>query len=50
VSVVGLPRVADLAAPILQILPVQLLVDHVARLRGLTIGSLRRQQQDTKVA
>jgi hypothetical protein len=38
------------AAPILQILPVQLLVDSVAALRGLTIGELRRHQGDTKVA
>jgi glucosamine--fructose-6-phosphate aminotransferase (isomerizing) len=45
-----LPAVPILAAPILQILPVQLLVDHVARVRGLEIGKLRRQQQDTKVA
>jgi glutamine---fructose-6-phosphate transaminase (isomerizing) len=47
---IELPSVPDLAAPILQILPVQLLVDHVARLRGLQIGRLRRQQRDTKVA
>jgi glucosamine--fructose-6-phosphate aminotransferase (isomerizing) len=44
-----LPRVRTVAAPILQILPVQLLVEHVARVRGLTIGELRRQQPDTKV-
>jgi glucosamine--fructose-6-phosphate aminotransferase (isomerizing) len=50
VGVIELPRVPDLAAPILQIMPVQLLVDHVARLRGLTIGKLRRHQHDTKVA
>lgn len=48
-TVVELPAVGDLAAPILQILPVQLLADHVARLRGLEIGRLRRQQDDTKV-
>jgi glutamine---fructose-6-phosphate transaminase (isomerizing) len=47
--VIELPRVPGLAAPILQILPVQLLIDHVARLRGLTIGKLRRHQLDTKV-
>jgi glutamine---fructose-6-phosphate transaminase (isomerizing) len=45
-----LPAVSMVAAPILQILPVQLLVEHVARLRGLEIGKLRRQQDDTKVA
>jgi glucosamine--fructose-6-phosphate aminotransferase (isomerizing) len=45
-----LPRVPMLMASILQILPVQLLVDHVARLRGEEIGTLRREQRDTKVA
>jgi glucosamine--fructose-6-phosphate aminotransferase (isomerizing) len=49
VSALELPRVDPLAAPILQILPVQLLVDEVAALRGLTIGELRRSQRDTKV-
>lgn len=49
-GVIELPRVSDLAAPILQILPVQLLVDRVAGLRGLEIGKLRRQQRDTKIA
>ena len=50
VDVIDLPEVPWLAAPVLQILPVQLLVEHTARLRGLTIGELRRQQHDTKVA
>ena len=50
VDVIDLPQVPWLAAPVLQILPVQLLVEHTARLRGLTIGELRRQQHDTKVA
>ncbi|MGH2867407.1 MAG: SIS domain-containing protein [Solirubrobacteraceae bacterium] len=50
VGLIALPEVPGLAAPILQILPVQLLVEHVARLRGLTIGELRRHQDDTKVA
>jgi glucosamine--fructose-6-phosphate aminotransferase (isomerizing) len=49
VDVIELPEVPWLAAPILQILPVQLLVEHTARARGLTIGELRRHQQDTKV-
>jgi glucosamine--fructose-6-phosphate aminotransferase (isomerizing) len=44
-----LPEVPPNAAPILQILPVQLLVDAVADQRGLTIGELRRHQDDTKV-
>lgn len=46
---VALPEVPPIAAPILQILPVQLLVDEVADRRGLTIGELRRHQDDTKV-
>jgi glutamine---fructose-6-phosphate transaminase (isomerizing) len=46
---IELPDVPDLAAPILQILPIQLLVEHVGRLRGLEIGKLRRQQRDTKI-
>jgi glucosamine--fructose-6-phosphate aminotransferase (isomerizing) len=49
-SVFELPEVPAVAAPILQILPVQLLVDEVAGRRGLTIGELRRHQDDTKVA
>jgi glutamine---fructose-6-phosphate transaminase (isomerizing) len=50
VSVFALPEVPPVAAPILQVLPVQLLVDAVAARRGLTIGELRRHQDDTKVA
>jgi hypothetical protein len=42
--------VTRLAAPILQILPVQLLVQRTAQLRGLAIGELSRHQRDTKVA
>jgi glutamine---fructose-6-phosphate transaminase (isomerizing) len=49
-AMIELPEAPDLAAAILQILPVQLLVDRVARIRGLTIGELRRHQYDTKVA
>jgi glutamine---fructose-6-phosphate transaminase (isomerizing) len=47
---IALPEVPPIAAPILQILPAQLLVDEVAGRRGLTIGELRRHQDDTKVA
>jgi glucosamine--fructose-6-phosphate aminotransferase (isomerizing) len=47
---VELPAVSELAAPVLQIMPVQLLVDRVADLRGLQIGPLSRHQDDTKVA
>ncbi len=50
VTVFVVPTVPAVAAPILQILPVQLLVDEVAGRRGLTIGELRRHQDDTKVA
>jgi hypothetical protein len=35
--------------PILQILPMQLLVQCVAELRGLRVDSLAREQDDTKV-
>ena len=49
-GVVALPAPSPTAAPILQILPVQLLAERVARLRGLPIGELRRSQRDTKVA
>ena len=47
---VRLPEVPPIAAPILQILPVQLLVSELAGRRGLAIGELRRHQDDTKVA
>jgi glucosamine--fructose-6-phosphate aminotransferase (isomerizing) len=47
--VFALPSVSMTAAPILQILPIQLLVDRVAPLRGLQVGELRRQQPDTKL-
>jgi glucosamine--fructose-6-phosphate aminotransferase (isomerizing) len=50
VRVFALPEVPAVAAPILQILPAQLLVDEVAARRGLTIGELHRHQDDTKVA
>lgn len=49
-GVVALPSASATAAPILQILPVQLLAERVAGLRGLPIGELRRSQRDTKVA
>lgn len=49
-GVVALPAASPTAAPILQILPVQLLAERVAGLRGLAIGELRRSQRDTKVA
>jgi fructoselysine-6-P-deglycase FrlB-like protein len=49
IEAIDIPRVPDLAAPILQILPVQLLVYAVARRRDLEIGKLRRRQPDTKL-
>lgn len=50
VDAIELPRAPMLVAPILEILPIQLLVDRLAELRGLEIGRLRREQPDTKVA
>jgi glucosamine--fructose-6-phosphate aminotransferase (isomerizing) len=44
-----LPPTLETAAPILQILPVQLMVFHAATARGLTVAALRRAQDDTKV-
>ena len=48
--VLTIPDAPEYVAPILQILPAQLLADHVARVRGIAIGELRRQQLDTKVS
>jgi glutamine---fructose-6-phosphate transaminase (isomerizing) len=45
-----IPNVPELLRPILEILPVQLIVSHLAEVLGLTVGELRRQQSDTKVA
>jgi glucosamine--fructose-6-phosphate aminotransferase (isomerizing) len=49
-EVLTVPSVHELAAPILEILPAQLLAAHLASARGAAIGELRRQQGDTKVA
>jgi fructoselysine-6-P-deglycase FrlB-like protein len=43
------PPTGALAAPVLQILPVQLIVMRLAASRGLPIDGLRRQQDDTKL-
>jgi glutamine---fructose-6-phosphate transaminase (isomerizing) len=43
------PPTGELAAPVLQILPVQLIVMRLAASRGLAIDGLRRQQDDTKL-
>ncbi len=40
----------ELAAPILQIVPVQLAVAHAAAMLGLEVRELSRQQPDTKIA
>ena len=47
---VALPAAPAIVAAVLQILPVQLLAERVAEIRGLPIGELRRSQPDTKVA
>lgn len=49
VTRIDLPEVSDLARPILEIIPVQMLIENVARARGLVIGPLTRHQTDTKV-
>jgi glucosamine--fructose-6-phosphate aminotransferase (isomerizing) len=48
--VIRISHVPSLVAPVLQIMPVQLLVDQIATCRGAKIGDLRRHQPDTKVA
>ena len=45
-----IPAVGELAAPILEILPIQLTAAYLAAARGVSIGTLRRTQADTKVA
>lgn len=49
-AVVQIPRVAPLARPVLEILPVQLLVWHLAQARGLDVSGFRHHQYDTKLA
>jgi glucosamine--fructose-6-phosphate aminotransferase (isomerizing) len=50
VIAVELPAASDLVAPILEILPVQLAVAHVAAARGHELAGLTRPQDDTKLA
>jgi glucosamine--fructose-6-phosphate aminotransferase (isomerizing) len=50
VTTVPLPAVAELARPILEILPVQLAVERAAAARGLDLAGLSRPQDDTKLA
>ncbi len=47
---IRIARVAELAAPILEILPVQLAVAKAADTLGLPLRELTRQQPDTKIA
>jgi glucosamine--fructose-6-phosphate aminotransferase (isomerizing) len=44
-----LPAIGETAAPILQIVPIQLTVAHAAAARGRSLDELLRQQDDTKV-
>lgn len=48
-TVVRLPQMGPLALPVLQILPAQLLVWHLAQQRGLAIDGFRHHQDDTKL-
>ena len=45
---IRIAAVAELAAPILQIVPVQLAVAKAAAMLGLGVSELTRQQPDTK--
>jgi glucosamine--fructose-6-phosphate aminotransferase (isomerizing) len=49
VAQIALPQVPDLMLPILQILPIQLIFDDLAGLRGLPIGQLHRHATDIKL-
>jgi glucosamine--fructose-6-phosphate aminotransferase (isomerizing) len=50
VSGFRVPAAPQTVSPVLQIVPVQLIVAHAAAARGLQIDVLSRQQPDTKVA
>jgi glucosamine 6-phosphate synthetase-like amidotransferase/phosphosugar isomerase protein len=43
------PEMADALAPVIQILPVQLLTHRMALSRGLSADGFRREQDDTKL-
>jgi len=49
VEVVRLPHVPAVLRPILEAVPVQLLTDQLAQARGLSPGSFRHHQADTKL-
>jgi glutamine---fructose-6-phosphate transaminase (isomerizing) len=50
VSALVIPGAVEPVRPVLEIVPVQLIVSHLAGRLGLSIGRLRREQPDTKVA
>lgn len=47
--VIRMPAMPDALAPIVQILPVQLLTHRMARYRGLSADGFRHEQNDTKL-
>jgi glucosamine 6-phosphate synthetase-like amidotransferase/phosphosugar isomerase protein len=47
--VIRMPAMPDALAPVVQILPVQLLTYRMARDRGLSADGFRHEQDDTKV-
>jgi glutamine---fructose-6-phosphate transaminase (isomerizing) len=49
VDVIRLPEVPPVLRPILEAVPIQLLAGQLARARGLSPGSFRRHQDDTKL-
>jgi glucosamine 6-phosphate synthetase-like amidotransferase/phosphosugar isomerase protein len=44
-----MPEMPDALAPVVQILPVQLLTHRMARNRGLSADGFRHEQDDTKL-
>jgi glucosamine 6-phosphate synthetase-like amidotransferase/phosphosugar isomerase protein len=44
-----MPEMPDALAPVVQILPVQLLTYRIARNRGLSANGFRHEQDDTKL-
>jgi glucosamine 6-phosphate synthetase-like amidotransferase/phosphosugar isomerase protein len=47
--VVRIPELPKTLTPVLEILPVQLLIHRMARSRGLSADSFRHEQEDTKL-
>ncbi len=48
ITVVRLPRLTPIELAVLEILPIQLLVEQTARRQGLTVEGFRYEQSDTK--